>query len=505
MRGLSLLLVCLGAASVGCGGDEGAVQPPPTAEDGGSTPEAVAEADAPAEDPTGSLADTCTGEPAPVDLPAANPRSFARAARAVSELERGLWPGVAPTVSELVSHLGPSVGPVGGRFVGRLSSTRLDALYLSPPTSAAPVHVIAVLDFGPSIRNEVPLVIAALETVAGRLASTARPEDRLSVVEWTDQAGIGVRLAPPSDAPSSVAGYALGLRDRVQFGGSPSLSVVEQQVLTLASEAPVRSHVVVFTDGSMSAADPGTLGAVEAWRAADLAVSLVEVQAYDGEEPAEVLASHDAILDDRAISDAAYYLAAPVVGDPTRPPARSIPPEHRGPFDHLFSRRFDDLFRPTEMRARFEVSAPVELGLVPIVDDGATGEGKGYARLGEGGSVSARAAVNPACGGFTGRVRVLGVRATEPETEIEIASADVTFDAATSLPAYGALLDALEGIARSAEANSCVMAGFGPKAAGEALKAASLEGMEEAERAAFEASRTQTINVLLGMKSLCPE
>ncbi len=434
-------------------------------------------------------------------LQPADARRFTGATLALAEVRAGRWPDVAPGSAELLAYLGPRTGPASGRFVGRLTETRLDVAYLSPPASE-PVHVIAVLDLGPSVRSEVPLLVSALETMAARVA-TSGLDDRISVVEWTDEAPVGVRLAAAANAQADVAAYTAGLRSRLQFGGNPPLSVVRDPVVTLAAEAPAPAHVLLFTDGSMGARDSASLETAAAWREAGIPITLVEVQAFEPGENAVAIASHPLLLADRDLSDASLYVAAAVSGDPTRPPERSIDAAYAADLAYLFGDRFDDLVRPARVRARFDVSAPLELGLVPF-ESATKDEGQlGLRRLGPGGALIAQATVTiPACGAFSGRVELFGsVDGAEAST---LAGSDTVFDAATGVPAYGALIAAIDAIDVAISQRSCGPEGSGIGAAFAELSISDTAGLEPAEAAAFEINRLRALDALEAVKKLCP-
>lgn len=468
---------------------------------GGSIPAAVADDPAPAPDPQGTVLEQC-GTPSPMDLGAADSRLIAGAAHALAQIQTGTWPEVAPSSGELFAYLGPRVGPEGGRFIGHLTSTRLDAFYLAPPVEPSPVHVIVVVDLGPSIRTEVPLIVGALQTLAGRVAASPLP-DRLSVVEWTDEGAVGIRLATRDDVQASVADYTAALQARVQFGGSPSLSVVGGQVSELAAFDPDDSdHVILLTDGSMSAKDSTTLDAVGSWRKDGIAISMVELQAVDPATQEGPVAFHEALLSNRAISDAGYYIAATVIGDPSRPPARAIAPDQLWQIEHLFGDRFDDLFRPTDLFAHIEVTAPPELRLEPIsgYQDEPSGD-PGGVRFGTNGSLFAQANVtNSACLAFEGEVRVLGTRASAPSEEIEIARGPATFDYLAGHQAYAALLDALDGIAHASTDKGCSDPLLQKRAK---LAAAPIDGLGELEKAGFESTRERALVVIDAITALC--
>ncbi|NUO52771.1 MAG: VWA domain-containing protein [Polyangiaceae bacterium] len=452
-------------------------------------------------DPVGTVEEQC-GTPVATDLGAADSRFIARAAHALAEIQTGSWPQTAPSSGELFAYLGPRVGPEGGRFIGHLTETRLDAVYLAAPVTPAPVHIIVVVDLGPSIRTEVPLIVGALDTLASRIA-TSPVEDRLSVVEWTDEAAIGIRLATRDDVTASVADYTAALQARVQFGGSPSLSAVGAQVTELAAFDPNDSdHVILLTDGSMSAKDSTTLDAVSSWRADSIAISLVELQAVDPEVDAGPVAIHDALLSNRSISDAGYYLAATVIGDPSRPPARSVAPDQLWQIEHLFGDRFDDLFRPTDLFAHVEVTAPPELRLEPLSGiENEASDLPGGVRFGTNGSIFAQANVtNPVCADFAGKVRVIGARASNPEQEIEIASSDVTFDYLGGHQAYFALFGALDSIAGASSNKTCQDSFLQTRAK---LAEAPIDGLGEKEKAAFESTRERTLLVIDALTALC--
>ncbi|MBL9027843.1 MAG: VWA domain-containing protein [Myxococcales bacterium] len=444
-------------------------------------------------DPT---AVACTGQSLPVALAAADARAFQNAARSVTEILGGAWPATPPSSAELLAYLGPFRGPDAGRFVGRFSGDAIDTFYLTAP-EIEPVHVIAVLDLGPSIRSEVPVLLGALETMADHLAASG-VKDQLSVVEWTDDAPVGVRLAAGVDAPAEVAGYAEQLRARAQFGGNPSLAVVRDEVIVLAEEGGVPAHVILLTDGSMKTGDPDSIDVTSAWRQADATVSVIELQGFDpaiGEPPP----IHPGLLDDRRLADAGFYAAAAVVGDPARPSGRSLDVERRWQLDYLFGDRFDDLFRLSTRRARFEVSAPEDLGLIPVLSSEEDQGQTGLRRLGSSSVAFAQAKTTGAgCQSFEGKVRVLA-RSTE-EPEVELAAAEVSFSA-DSTSAYGALLAALEGIQLVLTAQSCTasdLEGLGGK-----LQSAGTEDMDQSEAAAFEISRDRTLLVLSALMPLC--
>lgn len=499
--GRILLLTLAGVWLVACtdGGGDGRVddtQPPELGEEG----VLPVDEDAPYADALGQHDPTraaCSTETTPHALAPADSRDFSTASLALAEMLRGSWPG-APSSTELLAFLGPYRGPEGGRFIGHMTASRLDAFYLAPP-ALKPVHVIAILDLGPSIRAEVPLVTGALEALASRVA-TSGLNDVLSVVEWTEEATVGIRLASPNDAVARIASFNEALRSRVQFGGNPPMTVVREGVRSLVSEGEVPAHIVLMTDGSMSAKDSSTLDTIAAWRQSGATISLLEVQAFDPQDAPDALPIHTALLDDRRVADAGYYLAAAVVGDPTRPPARSLDAAYRWPMDYLLSDRFDDLFRPSGVRGRFEVSAPEAVGLTPMLV-GDTDEGQtGLRRLGSAGVTFTQASVTTElCSSFEGKLRLLGQSVTS-EPEAEIAAGSVVFGGA-GLPAYDALFSAIDEIERALGAGTCEAAAIDEVEA--ALAATSTEALDQAEAAAFLVSRDRTLLALEALKTLC--
>jgi hypothetical protein len=125
----------------------------------------------------------------------------------------------------------------------------------------------------------------------------------------------------------------------------------------------------------------------------------------------------------------------------------------------------------------------------------------GGVRFGTNGSVFAQANVtNPACTSFTGQVRVLGVRASDPSVEIELARGEATFDPLAGNEAYAALFGALDAIAHTSTNKVCGDMVLEKRVK---LAAAPTEGLGELEAAAFESTRERALVVLDAVTALC--
>ncbi len=509
MRAAGLSLIVLAASASGCDGqgDPDRSDPPIYGGAGGSAE--VSDGQALGIDESGSSSAASGGDVLQceafssdtVQLRPRSARDFDVAARAASEVARGVWPAEPPEVAELYAMLGPRVGPTGGRFVGRFAGDRLGAWYLPAPQRPE-VHVVVVIDLGPSIRQELPLIGGALTQIADTLGESGKQQDALTVVEWTDEALVPISAVAGADARPRVDAYLAELQGRQQLGGSPSLSAARDAVAGAIAGSAAPAHVMLFTDGSLSVADPGTHETLGSWRDDGAEVSIVEVQVFEtGAFAAAPLPAHASLTADRKLADAGFYLAAGVMG--ADPSARALDPDHTGMIGWLFSTRFDDLFRPAAATASFSLTKPSTVVVTSLeAPDASSGLEVGTSRLGSGGSLFFYVGVEPgSCQGFTGKTIVEGPSG-------RLAQSDVDYDPAAGGSPYGTLLAALDGAAEAMASRTCATTVGGIPELSAALSALteaqlSAAGIVSPEREAFDESRSATGALLLGIQGLC--
>jgi len=238
-------------------------------------------------DGEGLTSDATCAPDAIVALPAGH--RMASALYAISALEAGIPPDPALLRrDDFQRYFAPPPGSTPGSY-GRFTANGISTdgmpqalleagVVSAAPATPTPVHLIAVVDESSSMREEIALAADLVEqmTLPGALGSAK--DDRLTVIEWTDQPVALLTNASAKDGVFDTTAPVADLRKRAtgQLAGAPSFEQLRAVVGDAIDASEATPHVVVLTDGGFDL-DTTAIATLEGWSARGAIASVVEL------------------------------------------------------------------------------------------------------------------------------------------------------------------------------------------------------------------------------------